>query len=102
MVKEESAFIDTSLRQFAENKGFLAGIWFKERLCGTITRWIRQAQSVHIPARGAVINEQARFVATRGGFGGDQFGRPPEVVAAGQQVGRHRAFWEGRHESKRS
>ena len=33
---DELAFVESSLRQFVENKGFHAGVWFKGRLCGTI------------------------------------------------------------------
>src|SRR5438477_1785166 len=35
-VADTSAFIDSTLRQFAEGKGFQAGIWFQGHVCGAI------------------------------------------------------------------
>jgi ribosomal-protein-serine acetyltransferase len=35
-VADVGSFIDASLQQFAENKGYHAGIWFRGTLCGVI------------------------------------------------------------------
>jgi ribosomal-protein-serine acetyltransferase len=49
-VADTLAFIKLSLRQYAENRGFQAGIWFKGRFCGVIGHhnidWLNRSASL--------------------------------------------------------